>query len=340
MVDTRADLERRRYKWTVSSSCLSSYRAPTLGLAFIASASLPVLSACRKEPGSGPANVAEAGPVERPKGPLSREDAERYVLALVNHDRAEAGLPAVEWDATAARAGAGHVEDMTRQGYTGHWGTDGSVPEQRYTDAGGTHMVQENAACFFDGVVRDLDPAPTFTAVDLEKIEGAFMAEVPPHDGHKKNILKPWHNKLGVAVEKPRGVAQACLVEEFVDEYGSYEALPRKASVGQTVHVSGEVDAPVKFGAVGVARIDPARSLSAAEINARSTYPIPDPYVLYSPAGFVTPKPVHVEGNRFSIDVPLSDKGRPGRYEISVWGLYPGSGASLAMIGLRVIDVK
>ena len=48
-------------------------------------------------------------------------------------------------------------------------------------------MVQENAACFFDATGRELDPDPVFLPEELEKIELAFISELPPNDGHKRN---------------------------------------------------------------------------------------------------------------------------------------------------------
>jgi uncharacterized protein YkwD len=297
---------------------------------------------CEKQPG-GPGHVAEAGPVTRPAGPLSPDKAAEYVLALVNHDRAEAGLDPVEWDETAAKAGGEHAADMAKHGYTAHWGTDGSIPEQRYTRAGGKQYVQENAACLFDAEERELDGAPQYDPVELEKIEAAFMAEVPPNDGHKQNILKKWHNRFGVGLAKvrvdPRVKAPPCMSQEFVDDYGTFDDLPRKARVGQNVKVSGEVRPPVKFGGIGIAYVEPAAPKSAAELNKTYTYPVPDPYVLYAPKGFKTPKPVDVDGNHFSIEVPLSKQGKKGRYEVSVWGIYPGN-SDLVIVSLRVVEVE
>jgi uncharacterized protein YkwD len=296
---------------------------------------------CQKEPLSGSGHIAEAGPIPRPTGPLTPDQAAEYVLKLVNHDRAEAGLGALEWDETAAHAGAEHASDMAKHGYTAHWGTDGSVPEQRYTKAGGTRFVMENAACLFDAEERELDGSPSYTAVELEKIEAAFMAEVPPNDGHKQNILKKWHNKLGVGLARVKiaGTAPPCMSQEFVDDYGTFDDVPKHAHTGQVIKVSGEVAAPVKFGGVGIAFVEPARPKPAAELNKTYLYTVPEPYVLYFPKGYKTPKPVEVNGNRFSIDVGLSDKGKKGRYEVSVYGNYPGSGNELVMVSLRVVDV-
>jgi uncharacterized protein YkwD len=262
-------------------------------------------------------------PLERPTGPVGLEDARRYVLGLVNRDRAEAGLDPVERDEIAERAGQRHVEDMTEHGFTAHWGTDGSVPEQRYTEAGGVHFAQENAACFFDGQAREIDKNPSFDAAMLDQIESAFIHEQPPNDGHRKNILKKWHNKVGIGLAKPVGVNQPCMAQEFVDEYGDYD---------------GCVEKPAEFGGVGLARIDRAQPLSVAHLNGTSSYPVPEPYVVYFPEGYKTPKPVKVQGNHFDIDLTLSHGG-PGRYQVSVWGRYPGREACV-MVSLRTIDVR
>jgi hypothetical protein len=268
------------------------------------------------------------------------DDARAFVRSLVNRDRAVEGLAPVEPDAVADAAAQRHVEDMTRVGFTAHWGSDGSVPEQRYSEAGGVHFVQENAACFFDGVARELDPHAVFEATDLEKIESAFINETPPHDGHRKNILKASHTGLGVGLAQPKGVPQPCMAQEFVDDYGEYEPLPETARKGQVLRVAGQVHAPAEFGGVGVVRLDPAAPLGAEHLNATSTYPIPEPRTLYFPKGFVTPKPVHVDGNRFWIDVPLAEPGGPGRYQISVWARLPGTGEAMVAISLRTVVVR
>jgi uncharacterized protein YkwD len=278
-------------------------------------------------------------PVTRPAGPLELDAAREYVLALVNRDRGEQGLEPVERDEVAERAGQRHVDDMTKHGFTAHWGTDGSVPEERYTEAGGEDFVNENAACLFDAQERELDADPRFDAGLLEQIQKAFMSETPPNDGHKKNILKPVHNRLGIGLAKPRGINQPCMAQEFVDDYGTYGELPRQARLRQVLKIEGEVRDPVGFGGVGIGRIDLAEPTPASELNETSTYRVPEPKVLYHPKGFQTPKPVEVDGKRFSIEVPLDDGGRPGRYQVSIWGKYPGSEKELVMISLRTLRV-
>jgi len=298
--------------------------------------------ACASTAGdAAPAAVAAPEPqtvsVAPQKGTLNLEQARRYVLKLVNRDRAANGLPPVTLDDNASRAGQRHAEDMAHAGYTAHWGTDGSVPEERYSDAGGTDFVQENAGCLADRKKRELDKSPRFSAQMLERVEQAFMDEKPPRDGHRKNILKPGHTALGVGVAKPKAVDLACLSQEFVDDYGDYASLPKTAVAGSTLHIEGDVKGPVQFGGVGIGRIDSAKPLSAEHLNTTYVYAVPAPEDLYFPKGFVTKKPVEVSGKHFKIDVPLGKPGKPGRYEVSIWGRFPGAGQQLDMVSLRVV---
>lgn len=276
---------------------------------------------------------------QRPAGPLDLETARSYVLELVNAERKAHGLPLVERDLSAERAAQEHADDMAHLGFTAHWGSDGSVPEERYTNAGGEHFVQENAACFFDGEARPLDAEPRFSVAMLEQIQAAFLAEVPPHDGHRKNILKSTHTGLGTGLAQPAGLSQPCMAQEFVDARGHYETLPRSARLGQTLHVAGELAEGVQFGGVGLSRIEPRKPLSVKHLNATSSYPIPAPYQTYFPEGYQTPKPVSLAGKRFSIELPLSDRKRPGRYGVSIWGIYPNTDEQLVMVSLRIVEV-
>src|ERR1019366_10551465 len=78
--------------------------------------------------------VAPPAPASPPKGLLTIAEARAYMVRLINRDRAGAGLSPVSLDdGVATRAGQAHAQDMAVHGYLGHWGTDGSVPEQRYT---------------------------------------------------------------------------------------------------------------------------------------------------------------------------------------------------------------
>lgn len=266
------------------------------------------------------------------------------MLELVNRDRATMHLAPVTLDEGPAQtAGQAHAEDMAKMGYLGHWGTDGSVPEERITRAGGSDFDMENALCFTDEKGRTLDPKATIAKSEIEKAESMFFNEKPPNDGHRQNILKPFHKKVGIGVAQPKSteteIAVPCFSQEFIDPYGSYDAVPKEAKVGSTLHVAGKIEAPAKFAGVGLARIEAPKPIAVAELNTRRSYPIPQPYQMYWPPGFKTPIPVKVSGSSFSIDVPLSDGGKPGLYELSIWANVPGA-SDLVMVSLRTILVK
>lgn len=280
-------------------------------------------------------------PVTRPSHPLTIPEARRYMLALVNRDRRTMGLaPVTLEEGPAQAAGQAHAEDMARLGYLGHWGSDGSVPEQRYTEAGGRDLVFENALCVTDGKARKLDPEPRIDPEAIERAEAMFFDEVPPNDGHRRNILRRWHNRLGIGIAQALPLAgeitTPCIAQEFVHAYGSYGDLPVRARVGSKLRVAGEVHAPATFAGVGLARIELPKPLMPGQANARRSYPLPQPYETYWPAGFKTPIPVQVDGGRFSVEVPLSDGGRAGLYEVSVWARFPGS-QELVMVSLRTV---
>jgi len=313
-----------------------------------------IATACASEPGRQPpvqsppttaAQPSQAGDssVPLPKGSLTIGEARRYLLALINRDRQSMGLAPVALEEGAAqRAGQGHAEDMAENGYLGHWGLDGSVPEQRLTEAGGADMVLENASCFVDQQHRSIDHEARIDPVQIEKTESMFFHEVPPNDGHRKNILKPWHTSVGLGIAQPRAtpteIPVPCVTEEFLDSYGSYAVVPRDSHVGARIRVEGKVHAPAKVAGVGLARVELPHALTSSDANARRSYPVPPPYATYWPPGYVTAIPLVVKGDHFGIDVPLDDHARPGLYELSIWAKLPAS-PDFQIVSLRTIRV-
>lgn len=290
-----------------------------------------------REASSAPPPAATSVP--RPDHPLTIDEARRYMLALVNRDRAKEGLRPVELESGAAmKAGQAHVEDMVRLGYLGHWGSDGSVPESRYTEAGGTDAVFENALCFTDLKKRSVDPSPRIAPEQVEKAESSFFDEVPPNDGHRKNILRPAHTHLGIGVAQsaatPTELAVPCFTHEFVDAYGTIEPLPKHAKAGSTLHVAGTLSGGAIPSGVGIAKLPLAKPITPSELNTRRTYPVPKPAVMYWGPGFVTPKPVTIDGPRFAIDIPLGEPNEAALYEISVWAKINGE---QSIVSLRTI---
>lgn len=331
---------------TLTLSCGAPQPTPAPGRASVATTPAPTAaSATPAQALSAPAPGAKSGPatVARPTKKLTPAEARRYMAALVNRDRATAGLAPVELDeGPPTIAGQAHAEDMAHLGYLGHWGTDGSVPEQRHSDAGGADMVLENALCFTDEKLRVLDKQPLIDPQQVERAESMFFDEVPPNDGHRKNILRPGHTRVGIGVAQPVAtpteIPVPCFAQELTDDYGSYAPIPKHAKLGSLLHVEGTLAPGVRPSGVGVARIPKPAPIPVAEVNKRRSYPVPKPFQMYWGPGFVTPVPVKIDGTKLAIDVPLGEAGQAGLYEISIWAKLPGA-TEHAMIGLRTILV-
>lgn len=326
----------KRLVWLLVVSCRASGEPSHAPGASVAGPDVTAPNGARVE-------AAAAGPAKR-TGKLTIAEARAYMVELVNRDRATMKLAPVALDlGPPTTAGQRHAEDMAHLGYLGHWGSDGSTPEQRLTEAGGADLDLENALCMTDMKERALDPSPKIDAKAVEDAEAMFFNEVPPHDGHRQNILKPAHNKLGIGVAQPLATATelptACFSQEFLDAYGTYAPVPAKAKVGATLHVEATLVAPAVPGGIGLARVDAPTPLSAAVLNTRRTYQTPTTYQNYWPKGFETPIPITVEGQSLRGDVPLSDGGKPGLYEVSIWAKMPGR-SDFAQVSVRTIVVE
>lgn len=118
------------------------------------------------------------------------------LLKLLNEERRSFGLNALEMDALACKVAGDHARDMATGHFISHWGHDGRKPYHRYSFAGGTDAVQENAGS------ADNVPSLAVPGIldELRERHQAMLAEVPPHDGHRKTILDPYHTHVGFGI--------------------------------------------------------------------------------------------------------------------------------------------
>lgn len=292
-------------------------------------------------PGVGPKRTVV---VPRPDHALSQNEARQYALALINRDRAAEGVGPVVLDEISSKAAARHAHDMAQNGFTAHWGTDGSVPELRYTEAGGEDLASENAGCFGDAKPRSPRADGPFEPSEIERFEAAFINEVPPNDGHRKNILNPMHNRVGISFVGAEGSKVACVAHEFIDDYGTYTPLPKNAKAGDVIHIEGEIRAPFKFGGIGIARTELPTPQSPTALMKTGSYSMPEPHISFHTKEYKTPQPVKMDGNRFSIDLTLNaavlNGKTSGLYEVGVYVSKPGGGSQLDPVSLRTITIK
>jgi len=126
-------------------------------------------------------------PAVAPRGAGTRQTrvsaaaAEKDVLALVNRDRAAAGLPLVAWDDKLAEIARAHSRDMSDHDFVGHVSPRTGTALDRVHKAGlRPELVLENVG----------------RAYSADEVESGFMAS----PGHRANVVEPRATKLGVGV--------------------------------------------------------------------------------------------------------------------------------------------
>ncbi len=124
-------------------------------------------------------------------GPAGQLEAQMW--ALINRDRADQSYSdetmgrarALQWDERLAAVARGHSEEMARDGYFSHEGSDGSSPARRVSMAGIKWLsTGENIA----------------NARSVGEAESLFMNEPRFQRNHRWNILNANYTHVGVGI--------------------------------------------------------------------------------------------------------------------------------------------
>ncbi len=277
----------------------------------------------------------------RKKRTLTLGEARRFMLLLVNRDRASMNLPAVTLDEGAAmESGDEHARDMAANGFLGHWGLDGSVPDIRYARHGGHGVVMENASCVTDEQPRGVVENPTIDANGIEDAENMYFNEVPPNDGHRRTILRKEAIRVGIGLAQPvpgrNEIVPPCTSQEFVGPEVTALDVPKEAKFGTDLVIGGE--SKTSFGGIGITRVD-LTPITPAEANKRRSYTYSTPGEMFFPTGYKTRIAVVVKAGKFTLRVPLKGEAyAPGLYEVTTWGESSERG-KLATTGLALVRV-
>ena len=130
--------------------------------------------------------------------PPSASGAEQTVsLRLINEARAANGLPGLVLDAPLSVAAQRHAEEMAHQGYLSHTNRAGQQPWDRMAAAGAAFgAASENIGRISCG---DAEAC-------IRALHAMMMAETPPNDSHRRNLLEPRFRRLGVGVARGGGM--------------------------------------------------------------------------------------------------------------------------------------
>ncbi len=154
-------------------------------------------------------------------------------LAHINKSRKKYKKQTVELDILASRVANKISKNAALNKFMGHFNTQGHTPYHRYSLAGGTSHVSENASALSSS---DRLPSSDNDLIGyMQKAHNAFMAERAPHDGHKQNCINPHHNFVGLGYYIHNGEFR--YYEEFIDKYLEFGHFKNSVNVNQTIKI-------------------------------------------------------------------------------------------------------
>lgn len=274
-------------------------------------------------------NMSEQPRTAAPDEVLDLTEARKYMLKLINRDRATTGARPVVLDELASAAAKEHSDEMAVNGYVGHWGLDGRKPDQRYTETGGRDGDSENTIGDLEGPTSPLASSQVFPKARLDEFEGDLFGEKPPNDAHRVNIIDPLHTSVGIglSIAGQGDEARMSCVQEFIDHYGDYSEIPHSIKRGERVTLSGKLAKGVHLQAIDMRWEEFPKSMTAADINKTYSYGVPDGITVdYFPEDDQHPVAVKtVDGcEEFSANLSTQTSWKPGLYYILVWAYING----------------
>jgi hypothetical protein len=237
--------------------------------------------------------------------------AKRVLLARINRDRHEAGVPPLAYERRAALAGDRFCLGAALDGAWGHWDTAGRAPYLRWALAGGVDYHSENVAAYSVSSGRIDRPLEDI----LLQAHDAMMAERPPQDGHRRTILDPLFTHVGIGLAAAGGEFRTS--QEFTRVVLSWVEMPATPlRRGDWARFGGEVPPDWEVGLVEIRFEPPPRPVTLLDLRRRGSYRLPG--VVRSmrprlPEGGVYDTggrgDFPEEGGRFSLSFPLAEEG-------------------------------
>jgi len=269
-----------------------------------------------KQPGAN--SAAESPAVDDPYYKIRLAVVER-----INRDRAANGVGPVEFDLLSSQVGDQHCQEMAARKFLSHWNQRGLLPYHRYHLAGGRDYAMENASHV---TVYSVDPAPIPTDPEailpqLLDAHQRMLEEKPPLDGHRRNILDPFHTHVGIGFAVVGG--DLAMTQLFLNRYVRLQVpfpleLPRRS-----IEVRGEV-LKEDFGPYFCVLFYEGEIEPRTVEQLNQTYSYTDP--TGEPCSKVSPWQMSFSRGRgnFRFTVPVGNCG-PGYYRMMFWVRRPAN---------------
>ena len=275
---------------------------------------------------------AATAAAEAATGDQLRRAIRQDLLERINQDRLKLALPPVALDLPLSRFADAHCERQIAEGTIGHFTLDGIPPYARYSQAGATAGVAENAVAWSAPYVFT---QPAILDVARRSHE-AMIAETPPRDSHRRAILDPWATHVAIGSAWHRGEIR--LVQVFLRRHIDWTTPPpATASSGSRFQASGKAGPGWTIDRVTLHH-EALSGMTRDQANRIESYSLPEPARLLpfrNSQRFDRPPTVsdwaraagsgdiaiEADGS-FSLRTALSDG--PGIYTIVVWLRRPG----------------
>jgi uncharacterized protein YkwD len=193
-------------------------------------------------------------------------------LHAVNESRKRHRLQELELDILASRVANKMAAESATEGYFGHYNLRGEKPYHRYAFAGGVDHVTENASMSeIEGGVFDTSAKEALRL--MQEAHQNMYNERPPADGHRKNILDPNHNLVGLGLYLDEHRFR--YYEEYIDSYLEFLDYPKgDIRPGQTFTVAFRPLERDRYPYAVMVYYEPfPRHMSARQINRTNSYP-------------------------------------------------------------------
>ncbi|MBU2666866.1 CAP domain-containing protein [Actinoplanes bogorensis] len=164
-----------------------------------------------KAPSPKPSKKKTTAPTKPPAPPSTSGSVSEQVLAHINAARKDEGLAPLTLDAKLSRAAALHTQLMI----------DGCGLSHQCKGEGGIGDRFSAQGVKWTGAAENIGYGSS-DASDAAKIQAAngltdsMLAEKPPNDGHRKNLLNPGLKRIGLSIVRDsKGVTW--MVQDFVN---------------------------------------------------------------------------------------------------------------------------
>jgi hypothetical protein len=155
-------------------------------------------------------------------------------LGIINNSRKIYNFDRLKLDILASRVANKICREAAANNFRGHWNLSGEKPYQRYAFAGGYDHISENA--FGEWSSDNYEISASNISSMMKSGHTTFMAEKPPYDGHKKNILAKSHNFVGIGFYLSG--KQFRYYEEYIDRFFEFEDIPSEVKSEEQFHIT------------------------------------------------------------------------------------------------------